>query len=56
MRREQSTNTFFSCGEGKISHVKFGHCTLLTRQTLKNDSRQALSPGSPTPARVTLPR
>jgi hypothetical protein len=39
MRREQSTHTFFSGGEGEISHVKFGHCTLLTSQTLKNDSR-----------------
>src|SRR5215469_5443524 len=34
MRREQSAHAFLSCGEGEISHVKFGHCTLLTGEFL----------------------
>jgi len=35
MRREQSAHAILSCGEGEISHVKFGHCTLPTGQFLK---------------------
>ena len=38
MRREQSAHAFLSRREGEISDVKFGHCTLLTGEFLKNDS------------------
>jgi hypothetical protein len=30
MRRKQRAHALFSCREGKVSNVKFGHCGVLT--------------------------